>query len=141
VGHATLDDGTRISPAAARRMARDAAIIPAVLGGASQPLDMGRQRRLVTGPLRRAVLLRDRGCAFPACDRAPLWTTIHHAAHWADGGATSLTNSVALCYFHHTTVHHGQWQVTINPTDGRPDFWPPAYHHTTGPLRNHRPDP
>jgi hypothetical protein len=65
VGHATLDDGTPLSPSAARRLACEAGIIPAVLGGASQPLDVGRQQRLVAGPLRRAVLLRDRGCAFP----------------------------------------------------------------------------
>ena len=141
VAHATLDDGTRVSPATARRLACDAALIPAVLGTASQPLDVGRQRRLVTGPLRRALLLRDRGCAFPACDRAPSQTTAHHVQHWADGGVTSLTNSVALCRYHHTTIHHGQWRVTINPADGQPDFWPPTYHHTTGPLRNQRPDP
>jgi hypothetical protein len=140
VGHATLDDGTRLSPAAARRLACDAGVIPAVLGGASQPLDVGRQRRLVTGPLRRAVLLRDRGCAFPACDRPPSWTSTHHIVHWVDGGTTCLANSVALCHFHHQTIHYGQWRVTVNQVDGLPDFWPPAYHHATGPLRNHRPN-
>lgn len=101
VSVAALDDGTVLSAAAARRVACDAGLIPAVIGGASQPLDVGRQRRLVTGPLRRAVLLRDRGCAFPGCDRSPSWTSIHHVIHWADSGTTCLANSVALCG-HHT---------------------------------------
>ena len=30
--------------------------------------DFGRTRRLVTGPLRRALHLRDNGCCFPGCD-------------------------------------------------------------------------
>jgi hypothetical protein len=136
VGVATLDDGSALSPAAARRLACDAGIIPAVLGGASQPLDVGRQRRLVTGPLRRAVLLRDRGCSFPGCDRPPSWTSIHHATHWVDGGVTSLGNSAALCRHHHRTIHYGQWKLTINPVDGYPDFWPPDHLGISGPLRN-----
>ena len=69
----------------------------------------GRQRRLVTGPLRRALVLRDRGCAFPGCDRPPRWCDAHHIHHWADGGSTSLTNAVLLCGHHHRHVH--QWRV------------------------------
>jgi hypothetical protein len=141
VGAATLDDGTTLSPAAARRLACDAGLIPAVLGGASQSLDVGRQRRLFTGPLRRAVLLRDGGCAFPGCDRAPKWTVAHHVIHWAEGGATCLANAVAVCGHHHRIIHYGQWKVTINPTDGLPDFWPPDHLGISGPLRNRRNGP
>jgi hypothetical protein len=100
VGTGTLDDGTPISPAAARRLACDAAILPAVLGGASQPLDLARTRRLFTGPLRRALVLRDRGCAFPGCDRPPGWCEAHHIRHWANGGPTTLANGVLLCGAH-----------------------------------------
>ena len=60
-------------------------------------------RRLVTGPLRRALVLRDRGCAFPGCDRPPRWCAAHHIRHWADGGPTSLDNAVLLCGHHHRT--------------------------------------
>jgi hypothetical protein len=101
VGAGTFDDGSHLSPAAARRLACDAGIIPAVLGTASQPLDVGRQSRLVTGPLRRALVLRDGGCAFPGCDRPPRWTDAHHVRHWSDGGPTELSNLVLLCGFHH----------------------------------------
>ncbi|MET8466690.1 DUF222 domain-containing protein, partial [Micromonospora zamorensis] len=54
----TLDTDLRLTPETVRRLACDAAILPAVLGGAGQTLDVGRQRRLVTGPLRRALVLR-----------------------------------------------------------------------------------
>jgi hypothetical protein len=78
LGAATLEDGTPISPAVARRIACDAQIIPAVLGSRGEPLDVGRSRRLFTGPLRRALVLRDGGCAFPGCDRPPRWCEAHH---------------------------------------------------------------
>jgi hypothetical protein len=61
-----------------------------VLSGPSQVLDLGRERRLITGPLRRALVLRDRGCAFPGCDRPPRWCDAHHITHWANGGPTNL---------------------------------------------------
>ncbi len=136
IGAALLDDGTTISPAAARRVACDAAVIPAVLGGAGQPLDVGRERRLFAGPLRRAVLLRDRGCGFPQCDRPARWCDVHHLKAWVDGGVTSLSNAVALCGHHHRVIHQGRWRVTMNAGDGHPDFWPPAHLGLPGPLRN-----
>lgn len=75
VGAATLDDGGRLSPAAARRIACDSRLIPAVLGGPSEVLDLGRTQRFFTGAPRRALVLRDRGCAFPGCDRPPACAT------------------------------------------------------------------
>jgi hypothetical protein len=127
IGAATLDDGAPLTAAAARRLACDAAILPAVLGGASQVLDVGRERRLFTGPLRRALVLRDRGCAFPGCDRPPRWTDGHHIVSWLDGGPTSLANAVLLCGHHHRLIHHSDWQIRQNPADGLPDFIPPEY--------------
>jgi uncharacterized protein DUF222/HNH endonuclease len=131
VGAARLDDGATISPAAARRIACDAGLLPVVLGGAGQPLDVGRQRRLFTGPLRRAVLIRDRGCAFPTCDRPARWTDIHHIRHWVDGGPTTLNNAVALCGHHHRVIHSGRWRGRINPRDGHPDFTGPGHPRPT----------
>jgi hypothetical protein len=127
LGIATLDTGHTITAATARRLACDATIIPAVLNGPSQTLDIGRERRLFTGPIRRALILRDRGCAFPACDRPPRWCDGHHIHHWADGGPTNPTNGVLVCQFHHRLLHHSTWQVRINPNDGLPEFIPPAY--------------
>ncbi|MBG6101765.1 hypothetical protein IW249_002179 [Micromonospora vinacea] len=122
----TLETGTRLTPGAVRRLACDAGVLPAVLGGNSQVLDVGRQRRLFTGPLRRALVLRDGGCAFPGCDRPPRWCDGHHIRHWADGGATALVNAVLLCGYHHRLIHRGDWEVRV-AADGRPDFLPPSW--------------
>ncbi|MFC4854143.1 HNH endonuclease signature motif containing protein [Actinophytocola glycyrrhizae] len=91
--------------------------------GGSQPLDVGRRQRLVTGPLRRALIARDRGCVAPGCDRPPEWYEAHHLVHWANGGATSLDNTALLCGYHHTLVHQGKW--TARMIDGVPHFVPP----------------
>jgi hypothetical protein len=126
LGAGTLDTGARISPEAVRRLGCDARILPAVLDGGGVPLNLGRERRLFTGPLRRALVLRDGGCAFPGCDRPPRWCDGHHVVHWADGGDTSLGNAVLLCGSHHRLVHHHDWHVRI-AADGLPEFLPPAW--------------
>ncbi|WP_406068103.1 DUF222 domain-containing protein [Micromonospora sp. NBC_01638] len=126
LGSGALDIGPHLTPEAVRRLACDANILPAILNGAGQVLDVGRQRRLITGPLRRALVLRDRGCAFPGCDRPPRWCDAHHIHHWTDGGPTSLANAVLLCGHHHRHIHHSDWAVQLGG-DGHPEFIPPAW--------------
>jgi hypothetical protein len=126
-GTATLEDGGVLTAAAARRWACDAKVIPMILGGAGQPLDVGRTQRLFTGPLRRALVVRDGGCAFPGCDRPPRWCDGHHIRSWLDGGPTSLSNAVLLCHPHHRLVHEGDWSVRLNPDDAIPEFIPPPF--------------
>lgn len=71
LGAATLDHGQPISAADARRLACDCQLIPVVLGSDSEPLDVGRAARTVPRGIRRALIARDRGCAFPGCNRPP----------------------------------------------------------------------
>jgi hypothetical protein len=73
VGQASFELGDPIPAAAVRRLACDAHLIPVVLGTDSVPLDLGRQYRLVTPPLRRALIARDRGCAMPGCTLRARW--------------------------------------------------------------------
>jgi hypothetical protein len=126
LGTARTDTGQRLSAATVRRLACDARILPVVLGGNSQVLDTGRARRLATGALRRALHVRDQGCAFPDCDLPPRWTDAHHITAWNDGGETSLDNLVLLCRHHHRLVHEpgAGWQIRLG-ADRRPDFIPP----------------
>jgi hypothetical protein len=108
-------------------MACDAAVVPMLLNGRSQPLDVGRSRRSVPGPLRRALLARDRGCAFPGCDRNARWAAAHHIRHWAYFGPTELDNLVLVCAYHHGELHKpDSWTVFID-TDGLPTFIPPTH--------------
>ncbi len=125
-GRATLGDLGRISAAEARLHACDCMLIPVVLGTKSEPLDLGRQRRLISPGLRRALYLRDRGCAFPGCHRPPRHCQGHHIRHWADGGPTNLANLVLMCAHHHRLLHRSGWQVRI-AADGLPEFLPPVF--------------
>jgi Domain of unknown function (DUF222)/HNH endonuclease len=131
-----LDTGEAISPAQVRRLACDAQIIPAVLGGDGQVLDLGKSRRLFTGAVRRALALRDGGCAFPGCSRPARWCEGHHILPASLAGPTSVDNGVLLCGPHHRLVHHEDWQIRLGP-DRRPDFIPPSHvDPTRRPRRN-----
>ncbi|MEV6298907.1 DUF222 domain-containing protein [Actinoplanes sp. NPDC051861] len=124
----TLDTGETVSAETVRRMACDARILPLILDGESQILDAGRTRRLVTGSLRRALVVRDRGCTFPGCDRPARWCDAHHIISWSKGGPTALGNLALLCEHHHRLIHDNRkgWTVRLGP-DQRPEFLPPAW--------------
>ncbi|NNG38249.1 DUF222 domain-containing protein [Flexivirga sp. ID2601S] len=115
IGAATTPGGDVLDAGAARRAACDADLIPAVLGGPSQPMDVGRRERLVTKGLRAAVLIRDGGCTFPGCDRPPGFCEVHHVIPWWAGGETSLTNSAMLCCRHHQEVHRRGFMARVGP--------------------------
>ncbi|MDD7965326.1 HNH endonuclease signature motif containing protein [Actinomycetospora lemnae] len=122
-GYGTLDSGHPVDPATVRRWACDAEIVPMILGSTSEPLDVGRRQRTAPDALRRALNLRDGGCAFPGCTRRPRRCHAHHIRHWLDGGDTALHNMCLLCRFHHQLVHRGGWQIAM--VDGTPWFTPP----------------
>jgi hypothetical protein len=126
LGAALLGDTTLIDAGLARRLACDCSIIPAVLGSASEPLDLGRKTRTVSTALRRALVLRDRGCAFPGCTIPARWCDAHHLRHWADGGSTCLANMALLCSIHHDLIHHSTWTIQMGG-DGLPEFIPPRF--------------
>ena len=52
------------------------------------------------------------------------FTDAHHVKHWADGGDTSLGNTVLLCRHHHRLVHEGGWRILLD-REGRPAFVDP----------------
>lgn len=110
-------------PEVARQWACDASISRVITKGESEPLDVGRRTAVVPGSIRRAVVIRDRVCRFPGCDRPHAWCDAHHVRHWADGGATALGNLVLLCRPHHRLVHRGGFRVTN--ADGELRFWRP----------------
>jgi 5-methylcytosine-specific restriction protein A len=118
-----LDFGGRLSPEALRLLACDASVVPIVMNGAGQPLDVGRARRTIPDGLRRAVAARDRGCA--RCAKPPSWCEIHHVVPWESGGETALSNCVMLCRPCHRLIHFTDWMVRLR--DGLPEFIPPAW--------------
>jgi Domain of unknown function (DUF222)/HNH endonuclease len=114
-----LGDTGSITPESARRIACDASITRVITRGVSEPLEVGRRSPVVPASLRRALVVRDRGCRFPGCDRPQSWCDAHHVAHWADGGRTDLSNLVLLCRRHHRLTHQG---FRIEVRDGGPVF-------------------
>ena len=100
-----LETGHTISPGTARRLACQARIRPAVLGGKSEVLDLGRSRRLHSTAQRIAIGIRDRHCTEPGCDWPPSMCHVHHDHAWANGGPTDLANGRLLCPRHHARFH------------------------------------
>ena len=94
-----------------RRLACDSSVMRVLFDAESLPVDVGRARRLVDGGLRRALTVRDKHCQWPGCERPASWCDGHHLVHWADGGETSLENTVLLCKRHHRLVHEGGWKL------------------------------
>ncbi|MDQ2883983.1 MAG: HNH endonuclease [Actinomycetota bacterium] len=124
LSEATLDYGQRLSAAQTRLAACDCKIIPVVMGGDSEPLDVGRAQRTVPLGIRRALVARDRGCTFPGCDRAPASCHAHHVREWNHHGHTEVKNCVLLCPTHHRWVHATGWDITIR--GNLVEFQPPA---------------
>jgi hypothetical protein len=102
---AGLDTGESISAGEARRLACNAGMLPAVLGGGSLPLDLGRLKRLFSEAQRIALGLLFRTCAADGCERPYAWCELHHRHPWSHGGRTDLAGAAPLCHFHHQRVH------------------------------------
>jgi hypothetical protein len=116
-----MDHTGPVDPQVARRLACDASIARVVLAGASEPLDVGRRTSVISAAMRRAVIVRDRHCRFPGCDRPPAWCECHHVIPWADGGITAVPFLLLICRRHHRLVHEpGGFRLEM--LDGRPVF-------------------
>jgi hypothetical protein len=118
---AELDHAGPVAPHVTRRIACDASVMRIVMAGRSEPLDVGRRTHVVPPSLRRAVIVRDRICRFPGCDRPHSWCDAHHVVHWADGGPTSVANLMLLCRRHHRLIHRPRG-FSVELEDGRPAF-------------------
>jgi len=132
-GTASTGFGASISAARARWLACDAVVSRIVMGPDGVPLDLGREHRVVTPALRRAVVARDKNCVFAGCGAPHHWADVHHLVHWIHGGETSLQNSALLCERHHTKVHHG-FTVERDPGGRWRTFRPDDTEILIGPL-------
>ena len=128
-----LADGTPIPVKKARDLACRAEILPAIFRGVSQPLDLGRSRRIASPAQPIALVARDRACV--GCGASASWCQAHHVIPWAVGGKTDLDDMCLLCSRCHHKVHDDGWQVHRTPT-GKHSLKPPSRHHE--PTRNHR---
>ena len=97
-------------------MACTANILPAVLGGKSEVLDLGRTSRLFRPAQRKAMIVRDRECRAEGCTIPAAWCEAHHWGRpWARGGRTDLKDGVLLCSWHHHRAHDHTYDASRMP--------------------------
>lgn len=101
--HARL--GAGLSKATLERICCDAKITRVLTDGPSVILDVGTTTRTISAAMRKALVVRDRGCVEPTCDRPVEWCEGHHKIPFSQGGATSLENLELRCRRHHQLAH------------------------------------
>ncbi|WP_030165133.1 MULTISPECIES: HNH endonuclease signature motif containing protein [Actinomycetes] len=112
-----------VTEATAALLACDSTITSITLDGQQVPVDLSPPKRLFTGLVRKAIIIRDTCCV--KCGAPASWSDCHHIEHWADGGATTLENGCLLCRTCHRAVHHTDWDIIMG-SDGHPWLIPPA---------------
>jgi hypothetical protein len=111
-----------VSAGEVRRLACTASIVPLVLGGDSEILDLGRHRRLFSPAQRKALAIRDVHCRAEGCTIPAAWCEAHHdATPWSQGGRTDLDDGILYCTFHHHRAHDDRYDTTRLP-DGSVRF-------------------
>ena len=110
------EDGHILTIQELRTVACDCSLSRIVLGPDGEIIDIGRKTRVWTAAQRRAIIVRDRHCTWPGCDRDPRWCDVHHLKHWADGGSTDVANGALRCRFHHVLTHLLEDQGRDPPT-------------------------
>ena len=89
-----------------RSLACGSGIVPAVLGGRSEVLDLGRLSRVFNESIKRALSQRHDSCAAEGCE-------LHHPHAWSKGGVTSLDNALPLCGHHHRRAHDRAYDSSV----------------------------
>ena len=117
-GGGEMEFSLPVSSTAVQRMACDCSVMRVLLDQESVVVDVGRSRRVISGPARRALKARDGHCQWDGCDRPASRCDGHHLVHWVNGGNTELSNLILLCHRHHWLVHEGGWQL-VKTDDGR----------------------
>jgi hypothetical protein len=112
LGVARADTGTEVSAAQVRRLSCSAGLVPMVLGGSGQCLDLGQKARYHTEPMRIAAAVLDQTCALIGCDRPASECDYHHPIPVSEGGDTSLANCAPVCPYHHGLMHSSKWRAT-----------------------------
>ncbi|WP_240617160.1 HNH endonuclease signature motif containing protein [Nocardioides speluncae] len=105
----------KITAAQARRLACTAQIIPVVLGGKSEILDLGRTRRHFSPAQRKALRLRDQRCRGENCTVPASWCEAHHWKPWSKDGKTNLADGILLCSHHHHRAHDNRYSSERMP--------------------------
>ena len=116
LGTGTILGGEPLSATAVRRLACQAGIVPVVLGGKGEILDLGRTRRLFSPAQRKALRLKHQEhCQAEDCGVPAAWCEAHHDTPWSRGGKTHLKDGRLYCNWHHHRSHDPTYQAIESP--------------------------
>ena len=108
------ENAVELPVATVRRLCCDAEVLPVVLGGHGEALDVGRGKRTATRGQRQALRAMHLSCAHPECTVSFSACRIHHVRWWwKHHGPTDINNLVPLCERHHHLVHEGGWKLSM----------------------------
>ena len=113
-GTSELEDQTPIPPSLGLDAALGGEVRRIVMGAHGEILDFGRKKRLFTGALREAIILRDRICQFPGCEVPARKCEGDHITPWSEGGTTSEANGQIRCDY------HNRWKSGVGKKRGPP---------------------
>jgi hypothetical protein len=94
-----------LSRATLEMLSCDCSVSRVITRGRSEILDLGRSTRTVSWSQWKALVVRDKHCQAPGCDRPPGDCHGHHIVHWTKNGPTDLKNLQLLCWRHHREAH------------------------------------
>jgi hypothetical protein len=117
-------DGEPINWKTLERLTCDCSFTRLLMGPNSEPLDVGRAQRTFTGPRRRALDARDKGCTYPGCTRTARWCSGHHIVPWFRGGGSNVADSLLVCWHHHKKIHEWGYRL-LRQDDGKVIVVPP----------------
>jgi hypothetical protein len=138
---ATSAGGTKLDRPTTDRLLCDTAMHRVLTHGRSTILDYGTATRTIPAPLYNALVIRDRHCRFPGCDRPETWCEGHHVQPWQAGGPTQLANLVLLCSRHHHLLHTPGWRAKLLPDNTLETTNPTGHTRTSHPPGANRVQP
>ncbi|MXW99712.1 MAG: DUF222 domain-containing protein [Acidimicrobiaceae bacterium] len=117
-----LATGEPLPPSVLELLACNASITGVLYDTAGTPLWRGTTKRTATAAQLKALIARDGGCV--GCGCHPALCQAHHIKPASQGGPTTISNMVLLCWNCHHKVHHNQW--TVARRHGRFELLPPV---------------
>jgi hypothetical protein len=131
-------DGVPVDPNAAVVAGLLGQVRRIVLDAAGVIIDVGRTRRLFTGPIRDAVKALEPSCGWLGCYLRGVIAQLDHTIPYSKGGSTDPTNADLYCGHHNRHKHRHGYTARRQP-DGtwilhRPDGTPMQPPDAAGPA-------